>query len=233
MRSCSRRAPYGLTPVHEDREGDARAGGRLAVARQRGDVAAACRSWPGSGRAPRCGACGSTACRCARPPRARSRTPGRPASAAMWSSSVHDLARRRAVGAREARAVDDARAQPEARHRAPHHDRAGARRAAGAELRAERLDQRLGVEVVRRPVGDAGELGHRRRAAARRAAARPAGVRPVAGRAADHAAAPQRALELAGGEARAGCFWKYGPARPVRPRLKVSALSGPTSLVVR
>ena len=97
--------------VHEDREGDARARRGLAVAGQRRDVPAACRSCRGSGRAPRCGACGRTACRCARPPRSEVSKAGPAASEAMWSSSVDDLARRRAVGAREAGAVDDARAR--------------------------------------------------------------------------------------------------------------------------
>ena len=91
-----------------------------------------------------------------------------------------------------------------------------------AELLAERLDQRLGVEVVRRAVGEAGDLGHRRPRRCSASGSAPAGVRPVAGGAADHdVAALERALEGAGGEQRRADFCQYGP-----PRAGAAAVEG-------
>ena len=59
------------------------------------------------------------------------------------------------------------------------------------------------------------------------------GVRPIVGLA--PLVTPRRRSAFSNSRAakRAGFLWKYGRRRPERPRLKVSALSGPTSLVVR
>ena len=95
-------------------------------------------------------------------PRIRSRTvPLRPATASERAErrrvllvvhaleEPHDLARRRAVRAAQARAVDDPRVNAEARERRARR-RAGAGRAPAAERRPERLEQHLGEQVVRR-----------------------------------------------------------------------------------
>ena len=75
-----------------------------------------------------------------------------------------ELARRDAVGAREARSRRPSAPGPRARRGSAWADVMPARgRAAGAGPGAEQLEQRLGVEVVRRMVGDRDQLGDRRR----------------------------------------------------------------------
>ena len=60
-----------------------------------------------------------------------------------------------------------------------------------------------------------------------------AGVRPIFGPAPTVTPRRRSALSNSRAAKRAGLFWKHGRRRPERPRLKVSALSGPTSLVTR
>ena len=201
MRSCSARAAIDVDAVHEEGERHARARRALAVAGQGGHGVE--RAGLGVTAVARDAAAHPVVERAAAPGH---RERGLERRAGLVAGHVleqpHHLARRRAVGAREARAVRDPRAQPEARHRAAHHGGARARGAARAELLAERLDQRLRVEVVRRAVGEAGDLGHRRRGALgqrQRGRRGPPGARGAA----DHdVAALERAREGAGGEQR-------------------------------
>ena len=157
--------PVRADAVHEERERDPVAAAGLAVAGERRDAGTASRSWPGSRRAPRCGASG------------RRSVPVRPATASEPANSprlarVHrrEQPRRRRAATCGWRARAPSRrpragAAPSSRDRRARTTRAPGRRApAAAELRAERLEQGLGDEVVRRRRSCAAtSVRHRRR----------------------------------------------------------------------
>ena len=118
---------------------------------------------------------------------------------------------------------------PELRRVGAHDGGAARGRPTGAEVGAERLEQRLGHVVVRRAV----HLPHERRDI-RGEAHSPSGVTRSPGRPrrAPAGGRPRRPLELAlealGGEARRACAGSAARLPIVRPWLKGSALSGPT-----
>src|SRR4051794_36458912 len=146
--------------VHEERERDALAAGRAAVAGERRDIvqraglrmAAVLRRRPAHALVERPVAPDDGQ---RRVERLRLLSPGHPAQ------QPHDLARARAIEAREARAVGDLRRDLEARDRVAHDRGAGLRAARRAVVGAKRLHEHLGDVVVRRLVHrlhDRGEL---------------------------------------------------------------------------
>src|SRR5215217_221294 len=140
--------PRDADAVHEEGEGDAAAAPALAVTGERGDpverAGLGAAAVPGGGLAhpfvERPGAAGD----------GEGALEGlREVRAVHADQQVDHVARRRAVAAREARAVDDPRAGAELLHGGADHRRARRGAAAQAELGADGLDERLRVEVVR------------------------------------------------------------------------------------
>ena len=244
----SGRAPRSCGPAARARRRTARRGSsgtrtrrgapprRVAVARERRDVVQRAGLGVAAVAAPRCRACGCTSVP-VRPATASERVErvGRARCSSMRRQQRDDLARRRAVAAREARSRRRRSGAMPSCATVVAHDR-GARASCSRRRRTRAPSALISVSAMK--LSDGRFIGRRARAIGGEAHSRErrhrrSGVSAGAGRAGDlHARGARAPSSNAWAAKRGGLAWKYGRRLPVRPWLKASALSGPTSLEV-